>query len=534
MVEYLKIKRALISVSNKAGLINFAEGLSKHNIQLISTGGTSQTLRKAGIANLNVSQLTGFPEIMDGRVKTLHPKIHGAILAKRNHPKHLAEMEAHNIKPIDLVIVNLYPFQDVLEEHLQGLKSSDDCIENIDIGGPAMIRAAAKNMNDVAVVTDPVEYADVLKELDENDGSISLDLRKLLSAQAYGRTSAYDLLITNWLLQSKNSIPKRINLSGKLIKSLRYGENPDQEAGFYQLKNLFSTSKNAGQEKYGVAYSQLLQGKDLSYNNIIDSDMAFKLVCEFNKKNPHCVIVKHAIPCGAAYGKNITESWKKALKSDPVSAFGGIVAFNAEIDEQCANALKNMFLEVIIAPAFSIDACEILKSKKNLRLIKCDLLNQQPYWQHKTVSGGLLMQTLNHSIGNPKNWTQPSKQKASKDILDEASFAMNIVKYAHSNAIVLSANHQVLGIGAGQTSRVDAVQIAIQKMQNNHPNDQKKQLVAASDGFFPFPDAVSYLIDAGVTTIVQPGGSQNDQKIIELADQKNICMILTNRRLFSH
>ncbi len=542
MHEPLKIKRALISVSCKDGLLDFAKDLLRHNIYLISTGGCAQMLKKAEIPATNVAEITNFPEIMDGRVKTLHPQIHGAILAKRSNTRHQAEMEAHHITPIDLVVINLYPFQETIKQYQSGNATIEDCIENIDIGGPAMIRAGAKNAQDVCVVTDIGDYRAIIEELDAKDGHISFDFRQSLAIKAYQLTSEYDRIITNWL----GSANDHVQIKGEQIATMRYGENPHQSAVFYKDTqsnaslipscNLDLLASNAQENQEGIANARQLQGKQCSYNNIVDADCALKLVHEFT--DPTCVIIKHATPCGVATGTSPLNAWEKALSSNPSAAFGGIVAFNCKIDETTAQQMTELFLEVIIAPSFSNAACHVLSNKNNLRLLEASPISySNPDITFRSVSGGFLAQNNIIGIGDPAHWVHPCDKKATQEQINEASFAMRVAKYTRSNAIVISANTQSLGIGAGQTSRIEAAKIAIDQAhahQKNNPLIKQDMLIGASDAFFPFPDALQLLADAGVQVIIHPGGSKNDADVIDAANQANIALIITGTRLFYH
>ncbi|MDX1738141.1 MAG: bifunctional phosphoribosylaminoimidazolecarboxamide formyltransferase/IMP cyclohydrolase, partial [Alphaproteobacteria bacterium] len=452
MSEETQITRALISVSDKTGLIEFAQGLAKHKVRILSTGGSAKMLRDAGIAVTDVSDHTGFPEIMDGRVKTLHPTIHGGILAVRDNPKHRVAMESHAIDQIDLVVVNLYPFVETVASGAD----YDTCIENIDIGGPAMIRAAAKNHKDVTIVTDPGEYQSVLKDMDNNSGATSIELRRFLAREAYARTSAYDAAITNWLAgEQGENWPKRIAVPGRRQMTLRYGENPHQEAALYRTSPA----------RAGVTNAEQLQGKELSFNNLNDADAAFELVSEFEK--PAIVIVKHANPCGVAQADSLIDAWKPALDCDPTSAFGGIVATNKEIEADLAKELTELFLEVVIAPSISEEAAEILSSKKNLRVLVTgtmpDPKDQSITW--RTLSGGLLAQTRDNGVITREDCKVVTKREPTEQEWNDMLFAWKVAKHVKSNAIVYVRDESTVGIGAGQMSRIDSSKIAASKSE---------------------------------------------------------------------
>jgi phosphoribosylaminoimidazolecarboxamide formyltransferase/IMP cyclohydrolase len=512
------IRRALISVSNKTGLVEFAQALAAHDIEILSTGGSAKALRDAGIPVTEVSDHTGFPEILDGRVKTLVPQIHGGILGRRDRPEHLAQMAAHNIAPIDLVVVNLYPFEATVARGA----AFDDCIENIDIGGPALIRAAAKNHDFVAVVTDADHYAEILAQLATHGGT-TLALRKSLAAQAYARTSAYDSAIAAWFA-AENGVdyPPAITLSGSLKQTLRYGENPHQSAAFY----------TAAPTRHGVATAVQIQGKELSYNNFNDTDAAFECVAEFAA--PTIVIVKHANPCGVASREAIADAWDAALACDPVSAFGGIVALNRTLDEATAAKIASIFTEVIIAPDATDAAKIILAKKKNLRLLLTGGVPDPaaPGQLFKSIAGGFLVQTRDSGQSLPETWQTVTKLKPTPSQIADMEFAFRVCKHVKSNAIIYARDNATLGIGAGQMNRVDSARIAGWKGEAAQLN--LAGCAVASDAFFPFADGLQAAIAAGATSVIQPGGSIRDAEVITAADEAGITMVFTNMRHFRH
>ncbi len=524
-----RITRALLSVSDKSGLTEFARELAGYGVELVSTGGTAKALAGAGLKVIDVATLTGFPEMMDGRVKTLHPKVHGGLLGIRANKEHAAAMETHGIKPIDLLVVNLYPFEATVAKGA----AFDDCIENIDIGGPAMIRAAAKNHADVTVVVEPADYAKVLAELAAHNGMTTLELRQSLAAKAYARTAAYDAAISNWFADTlHDEAPDYRAFGGKLLQPLRYGENPHQSAAFY---------KSAG-ERFGVATARQLQGKELSYNNINDTDAAYECVAEFDpKRGPACVIVKHANPCGVAEGKSLLEAYRKALACDPVSAFGGIVALNGKLDAEAARAITEIFTEVIIAPEADEDAIKIVAGKKNLRLLLAGGLPdpRAKGLTVKSVAGGLLVQSRDNAVVDEMQLKTVTKRAPSEQELADLRFAFRVAKHVKSNTIVYAKDRSTVGIGAGQMSRVDAARIAALKAQDaakaaKLAQPPTKGSVVASDAFFPFPDGLLVAIEAGATAVIQPGGSVNDDKVIAAADEHNVAMVFTGVRHFRH
>jgi phosphoribosylaminoimidazolecarboxamide formyltransferase/IMP cyclohydrolase len=524
-----RVTRALLSVSDKTGLAEFAGALAGFGVELVSTGGTARTLKDAGLTVIDVAELTGFPEMMDGRVKTLHPKVHGGLLAIRGNKEHAAAMEKHHVKPIDLLVVNLYPFEATVEKG----SSFDDCIENIDIGGPAMIRAAAKNHFDVAVVVDPTDYGTVLAEMTAHSGMVTLDLRRKLAAKAYARTAAYDAAIANWFAAAlHDDSPDYRAFGGKLIEALRYGENPHQTAAFYRTSGLRS----------GVATARQLQGKQLSYNNINDTDAAYECVAEFDpNRTAACVSVKHANPCGVAEGNNLLEAYRKALACDPTSAFGGIVALNRKLDAYAAKAITEIFTEVIIAPDATDEAIRIVAAKKNLRLLVAAGLPDPRAGglTFKSVAGGLLVQSRDNAVVDDMQLHVVTKRQPGKSEIDDLRFAFRVAKHVKSNTIVYAKDRATVGIGAGQMSRVDAARIAARKAEDaareqKLPAPLTKGAVVASDAFFPFPDGLLVAVEAGATAVIQPGGSVNDQKVIEAADAHDIAMVFTGTRHFRH
>jgi phosphoribosylaminoimidazolecarboxamide formyltransferase/IMP cyclohydrolase len=524
-----RITRALLSVSDKSGLVRFAKALADYDIELVSTGGTAKALQEAGLAVVDVAELTGFPEMMDGRVKTLHPKVHGALLAVRGNKEHAASMQTHGIKPIDLLVVNLYPFEATAAKGA----SFDECIENIDIGGPAMIRAAAKNHADVTVVVEPSDYEQVLAELALHGGMTSIALRQKLAAKAYARTAAYDAAISNWFAETLNEpAPDYRAFGGRLIEALRYGENPHQSAAFYRAPGA----------RFGVASSRQLQGKQLSYNNINDTDAAYECVAEFDpRRTAACVIVKHANPCGVAEGDSLLDAYKKALACDATSAFGGIVALNRKLDAEAAKAITEIFTEVIVAPDASDEAIKIVASKKNLRLLLAGGLPdpRERGLTVKSVAGGLLVQSRDNAVIDEMQLKTVTKRAPSAAELADLTFAFRVAKHVKSNTIVYAKDRATVGIGAGQMSRVDAARIAARKAE-----DAAKELklatpltkgsVVASDAFFPFPDGLLVAIEAGATAVIQPGGSVKDADVIKAADDHNVAMVFTGTRHFRH
>ncbi len=523
------IRRALLSVSDKTGLVEFATELASLGVDLISTGGTARVLQEAGLKVTDISGWTGFPEIMDGRVKTLHPKVHGGLLAVRSNPAHQAAMQENGISAIDLLVVNLYPF----EQTLAGGGSYDELVENIDIGGPAMTRAAAKNHNDVTTVVDPADYSLVVEEMRAHSGATLQSTRTRLAAKAFARTAAYDSIVSTWLLgEAGVDLGPHRALGGSLAQHLRYGENPHQSAGFYR----------SGEIREGVATAHQLQGKELSYNNINDTDAAFECVSEFDPANhAACVIVKHANPCGVAVAATAIEAYNLALRCDPVSAFGGIVAFNQPIDEATAAAVCEIFTEVIIAPGVSDAARVVFAAKKNLRILTTSGLAdaEQPGTAIKTVAGGFLVQSRDSGRVNRNDLTVVTKRQPGEKEMADLLFAFRVAKHVKSNAIIYAKDGATVGIGAGQMSRIDSSRVAARKARDaadaaNIAETLTSGSVVASDAFFPFADGLLQAASAGATAIIQPGGSMRDDEVIAAADAKDLAMVFTGMRHFRH
>src|SRR6516164_6327885 len=530
MTERLRrVSRALISVSDKSGVVEFARALAAEGIELISTGGTRKALADAGLPVLEVSEVTGFPEMMDGRVKTLHPKIHGGLLAIRDNADHAAAMRSHGIEPIDLLVVSLYPFEATVAKGAD----FDTCIENIDIGGPAMIRAAAKNHAEVAVVVDPADYAVVLDELRQHGGATTLALRRKLAAKAYARTGVYDAAISNWFAdQLSDAAPALRAIGGHLIEPLRYGENPHQSAAFYRTSEL----------RPGVATARQVQGKQLSYNNINDTDAAYDCAAEFDPaRTAACAIIKHANPCGVAEADTLAAAYRKAFDCDRTSAFGGIVALNRTLDGEAARAITEIFTEVIIAPDATEEAIALVAAKKNLRLLLAGGLPDPrgAGLTAKTVAGGLLVQTRDNAVVDDMDLRPVTRRAPSNAELRDLRFAFRVAKHVKSNTIVYAKNSATVGIGAGQMSRVDAARIAARKAQDAARESGLKEpatkgSVVASDAFFPFADGLLVAIEAGATAVIQPGGSMRDDEVIAAADAHGIAMVFTGTRHFRH
>ncbi|TVR06443.1 MAG: bifunctional phosphoribosylaminoimidazolecarboxamide formyltransferase/IMP cyclohydrolase PurH [Salinarimonadaceae bacterium] len=524
-----RVSRALISVSDKTGVIDFARKLHERGVTLVSTGGTHRTLAEAGLPVIEVSEVTAFPEMMDGRVKTLHPKIHGGLLGVRSNPEHQAAMFAHGIEAIDLLVVNLYPF----EATVAAGRPYEDCVENIDIGGPAMIRAAAKNHQDVTVVVDGADYEAVLADLDAHDGQTTLTLRRRLAQKAYARTAAYDAAISNWLASALEiDAPAFRAVGGTLAEEMRYGENPHQKAAFYRT----------GENRPGVSTARQVQGKQLSFNNINDTDAAFECVSEFDPaKSAAIVIVKHANPCGVAEGASLREAYERALACDPVSAFGGIVAMNRPLDADAAKKIVEIFTEVIIAPDADEDAIAVVAGKKNLRLLLTGGLSdpRAPGLSVRTVAGGLLVQNRDSAIVDDMDLKVVTKRTPSEQELSDLRFAFSVAKHVKSNAIVYAKGGATVGIGAGQMSRVDSSRIAAWKAGEaakalGLSESLAKGSVVASDAFFPFADGLLAAAEAGATAIIQPGGSMRDDEVIAAADEAGLAMVFTGHRHFRH
>jgi len=508
--------RALFSVSDKSGVVEFAAELKKLGWDIIATGGTMRALQQAGIEVINISDVTGFPEICDGRVKTLHPKVHGGLLARRDDPSHLKALRDNGIEFIDMVCVNLYPFAKTIAK--EGV-SMEEAIENIDIGGPSMLRSAAKNYKDVTVVCDPGDYPKVLDEIRSN-GNTELKTRLELSAKAFTHTAEYDCRIAGFM-REKAGLSERLFLEYELRQTLRYGENPHQRAKFYSSLEPCP---------YSLAFASQLNGKELSYNNIQDANAALNIVREF--REPFCVGLKHMNPCGAAIGSDALDAWTKAYEADKVSIFGGIVAFNREVNLAVAEALKPIFLEIVIAPSFAPDALELLRSKKNLRLLTVDMGedNSRPK-QYVSVNGGLLEQDADREMLSLKAEMCVTKTKPTEAQMSELQFAWKIVKHIKSNAIVVVKDGRTLGVGAGQMNRVGSAEIALKQAK---ASGFCEGLIMASDGFFPFDDTVELASSFGVSAIVQPGGSVRDEDSIKMANQKGIAMLFSGMRHFKH
>jgi len=523
-----RIRRALLSVSDKTGLISFATALINRGIELVSTGGTAAALKAAGLAVKDVSELTGFPEMMDGRVKTLHPKVHGGLLAIRGNAVHDRAARDHGISPIDLLVVNLYPFEATVAKQA----AYDDCVENIDVGGPAMIRGAAKNHESVTVVVEPADYHRVLDEIAANDGATTLALRKTLAAKAFARTAAYDAAISNWFAREiGSSTPDYRAFGGKLSEALRYGENAHQSAALYL----------SAENRTGVATADQLQGKELSYNNINDTDAAFELVSEFAPSVPAVAIIKHANPCGVATGTSLADAYGKALACDPVSAFGGIIALNQAIDAEAANDITKIFTEVVIAPGATDEAKAIFATKKNLRLLLTGGLadSRAAGLNFKSVAGGFLVQSRDASNADDLELKVVTKRAPTEAELRDLRFAFKVAKHVKSNAIVYAKNGATVGVGAGQMSRVDSARIAAWKASEAAKAQGAEApltvgSVVASDAFFPFADGLITAAEAGVTAVIQPGGSMRDDEVIKAADERGLAMVFTGVRHFRH
>ena len=527
------IKQALISVSDKTGVLDFARALSALGVDILSTGGTAKLLQDNGVPVTEVADYTGFPEMLDGRVKTLHPKVHGGILARRDFPEHVAKLQEHGIPQIDMVVVNLYPFQATVAKDDCSL---EDAIENIDIGGPTMLRSAAKNHRDVVVVCDPADYGVVLAEMKGTGaaaGAVSYDTKFRLAKKVFAHTAQYDGAITNYLTSlgedkqhaTRSNYPATINMSFEKVQDMRYGENPHQGAAFY--RDIVTVDG-------ALANYRQLQGKELSYNNIADADAAWECVKSLGGlgQPPACVIVKHANPCGVAIGTDALDAYTRALQTDPTSAFGGIIAFNVEVDGRAAEALAKLFVEVLIAPSFTPEARQIMAAKQNVRLLEIALGNGQNPYDVKRVGGGLLVQApdaKNVGIGDLR---VVSKKQPTPQQLQDMMFAWRVAKFVKSNAIVFCGNGMTLGVGAGQMSRIDSARIASIKAQN--AGLSLAGSAVASDAFFPFRDGLDVVVDAGATCVIHPGGSMRDQEVIDAADERGVVMLYTGTRHFRH
>ena len=547
MSDLRKITRALISLSDKTGAVEFARSLSEFGVQIISTGGTAKTLRESGIEVTEVSDITGFPEMMDGRVKTLHPKIHGAFLALRDNPEHVASMNEHGIEPIDLVVINLYPFEETIAKEDVML---EEAVENIDIGGPAMIRSASKNWRDVAVVTDPQLYGGIVDELKNNDGALSLRTRQRLAALAYTRTASYDLAISSFLAnqltsedieflepmnplknlifieseeieetgETENGLPDYESIELAKITDLRYGENPHQKAALYETG-----------ESGGIANAEQLHGKEMSFNNYVDAEAAWNLVRDIDERA--VTIIKHTNPSGVGIGSTNEEAYRRALSTDPVSAFGGIVAFNMSVDAAVAASVNEVFTEVVLAPEFDADALEIFKTKKNLRVLRVEQ-GEDSGLEYKQISGGMLVQEKDLYKVSESDFKIVSQKQPSENEVRAMLLAWRVCKHVKSNAIVLANEYQTIGVGSGQMNRVDSVRIAAMRAERFGLPVTGSAL--ASDAFFPFRDNVDEAAKMGVSAIIQPGGSIKDEESIAAADEHGIAMVFTGFRHFKH
>ncbi|HKR10856.1 MAG TPA: bifunctional phosphoribosylaminoimidazolecarboxamide formyltransferase/IMP cyclohydrolase [Pyrinomonadaceae bacterium] len=502
-----KINRALISVSDKTGIIDFARELKNFGIEIISTGGTARSLREAGIDVRDISDVTGFPEMMDGRVKTLHPRVHGGLLALRDNPEHVAAMDQHGIEPIDMVVVNLYPFAQTIAR--EGV-TREEAIEQIDIGGPAMIRSAAKNARDVAVVVSPWQYTLLTDELKQNDGALSLTTRERLAHEAFLQTANYDSIVSSYLSG------RNLALFLTKVADLRYGENPHQQASLYQTS-----------DRGGVANAELLSGKEMSFNNYVDADAAWQLVCDYDATT--CAIIKHTNPAGVGQGETVAEAYQKALATDPVSAFGGIVAINRPVDAAAAQEITKIFTEVVIAPDYDSNALELLKSKKNLRVLRMGAASQTGELEFKQISGGMLVQTVDNHRLNASDLKVVTTRQPTDEEIRALLFAWTVCKHTKSNAIVYARDGQTVGVGAGQMSRVDSVRIGAMRAQLPVAGS-----VLASDAFFPFRDGLDEAARNGITAVIQPGGSVRDGEVIAAANEHSLAMVFTGVRHFKH
>ncbi len=521
MSDKVQIKRALVSVYDKTGLLELAQVLMDFSVEIISTGGTAQHLRENGIPVTNVSDLTGFPEILGGRVKTLHPMIHGGILAKRDHPEQMQELAEHHIQPIDMVVVNLYPFEKTVAKPDV---TPEEAHENIDIGGPCMIRAAAKNSSSVAVLTESVQFNQVIEELKREAGALTLKTRQQLAAEAFRRTYQYDLAIANFLADSKPqaaAFPEIVTLSMHKVQDLRYGENPHQKAALFA-----ETRPASGKHLFG----KQLHGKELSFNNILDINSAVGLAMEFEM--PCAVIVKHNNPCGVAIDDNLVLAYENAFSTDSVSAFGGVVALNKTVSKELAELLSSVFLEVVVAPGFSEDSLTLLSKKKNLRLIEWPMAQDSSGFDIKKVFGGYLLQSMDTEHGMEENYRVVSIRQPSEKEWSAMRFGWKVVKWVKSNAVIFVSEKKTLGIGAGQMSRVDSSKIAVQKARE--AGQSLEGSIVASDAFFPFRDGVEAAAGAGAISVIQPGGSVRDSEVIEAANEHSLAMVFTGVRHFRH
>jgi phosphoribosylaminoimidazolecarboxamide formyltransferase/IMP cyclohydrolase len=533
--QLVRIRRALISVSDKAGILDFARELKRFEVEIISTGGTAKALRDAGIEVRDVSDVTGFPEMMDGRIKTLHPGIHGALLGLRDNPAHETAMRERGIEPIDMVVVNLYPFEETIARDGVTL---EEAIEQIDIGGPAMIRSAAKNFANVVVVPDTRHYDFIINEMGRNNGALTLELRQELAREAFSKTFAYDEAISTYLseLEAKEfpiSVPTDtlLNCDALVIhklSDLRYGENPHQQAALYRSEDPFrDEDSSAHSAPQGVVGAELLSGKEMSFNNYVDADAAWQLVCDFD--DLACTIIKHTNPAGAALGTSNEEAYRKALACDPVSAFGGIVAFNRIVDQAAARLVAGIFTEVIIAPDYEPAALEVLKTKKNLRVLRAGPPESSAGLEYKQISGGMLVQTSDTHRLTREDLKVVSKRAPSEPEIVDLLFAWTVCKHTKSNAIVYVRDKQTIGVGAGQMSRVDSVKIGAMRAQLPTAGS-----VLASDAFFPFRDGLDEAAKHGITAVIQPGGSVRDDEVIAAADEHGLALVFTGVRHFKH
>jgi len=520
-----RVARALLSVSDKSGLVDFASGLARLGVALLSTGGTAKALSNGGLPVVEIGDYTGFPEMLDGRVKTLHPKVHGGILARREDSGHRAALEKHSIPTIDLVVVNLYPFRETVAKPGCTL---DEAIENIDIGGPAMVRSAAKNWRDVGVVVDPSDYAALLAELESHGGVLSSETRFALARKAFSHTAAYDGAISNWITSrspdgSSIAFPDRLNLQAVKIEDLRYGENPHQQAAFYRDERPLAGA---------IAGCRQLQGKELSFNNIADSDAAWECVKSFAE--PACVIVKHANPCGVAIAPSPVEAYRNAFATDPTSAFGGVIAFNRPVDAPTLEAVVAQFVEVLIAPVYTADALRVIAEKRSVRVLEVPIAAATAPAQldYKRIGGGLLVQTADSHELLPSDLKVVTRRLPTPEQRADLMFAWRVAKFVKSNAIVYCSLGRTLGIGAGQMSRVDSTRIAAMKAK--HANLSLAGSVVASDAFFPFRDGLDVVADNGAVAVIEPGGSVRDDEVIAAADERGIAMVFTGVRHFRH
>ena len=507
------IRRALISVSDKAGIVDFARALTRFNVEIVSTGGTAKTLRDASVNVRDISDITGFPEMMDGRVKTLHPRVHGGLLAIRDNQEHVAALQQHGIEPIDMVVVNLYPFAETIKR--VGV-THEEAIEQIDIGGPAMIRSAAKNSQDVAVVVSPNQYGEIIDELEKHEGALSLNTRSRLAQAAFEHTAQYDLTVSSYLASSTGPLPDRLSWTMKKIADLRYGENPHQQAALYQTSN-----------DSGIANAAVLAGKEMSFNNYVDAEAAWQLVCDFEQTA--CAIIKHTNPAGVGLGETTAEAYRKALATDPVSAFGGIVAFNRKVETHAAREVTKIFTEVVIAPDYDPEALELIRAKKNLRVIRMSAAETPSGVELKQISGGVLAQTPdNHKLSRDELKVVTERQPSEEEIR-ALLFAWIVCKHTKSNAIVYAREDQTVGVGAGQMSRVDSVKIGAMRAVLPVAGS-----VLASDAFFPFRDGIDEAARHGITAVIQPGGSVRDDEVIAAANEHGLAMVFTGVRHFKH